>query len=136
MIDIPKFKSPSFFCLAVGLSILAWYYTSAFMLIDKFIPLDFSAQEELLMSNAELKLLEKNEEAKLTIATAKYEAAKYKRDELQKLIDSSFKLHGLSLKVGLFFLFLSIPAFCLEMAWQRSVFNKALKSDADKKVVA
>ncbi len=133
MIDIPKFKSPSILCLAIGVSLIAWYYTHAFVLMDKFMPLDFSTQEELLISKAEFdtaKSIAANDD--LDVIEAKFEAAGYKRAELEKIMGGMFELHRLGLLAGLFFILLTIPAFCFEMAWQKSAFNKALKSDAGK----
>ncbi|AQZ95672.1 hypothetical protein ACFSB1_01655 [Halopseudomonas phragmitis] len=133
MIDIPKFKSPSILCLAIGVSLIAWYYAHAFILIDKFLPLDFSTQEELLISKAELDAARSaSGGVGITVIEAKFEAASYKRVELDKIMGDMFELHRLGLLVGLFFILFTMPVFCFEMAWQKTVFNKALKSDAGK----
>ena len=99
--------------------------------MDKYIPLDFKAQEELIITEAKLKMAKKSD-SDMTMVEAGVEVAKYKREELQKIIDSSFKIHHLSLLWGVVFLCLSVPAFIYEMVWQRKAFNKTLKADADK----
>lgn len=130
MIYIPKLKSPSILCLAIGISLIIWYYAHAFILIDRFMPLDFATQEELLISKAELDAARSTTSgADIAIIEAKLEAASYKRAELEKIMDNMFELHSLGFWAGLFFILFTMPAFCFEMAWQKSAFNKTLKSD-------
>jgi len=128
MIDISKFKSPTVFFLAIGMSLIAWYFTHFFILMDKYIPLDFKVQEELIVAKAKLNTTKKND-SNIIMVEAGVEVAEYKREELQKVINSSFKIHHLSFRLGVIFLCLSVPAFIYEIVWQRKVFNKALKSD-------
>jgi hypothetical protein len=127
LIDIPKFKSPSLFCLAVGISLLAWYYTHAFVLLDKFMPLEFALQEELLITKAELEVAKtQSDQASLAIAEAKYNASEYKTTELKKVMGGAFELHSLALWIGFLFLVLALPAFFIEIGWQKSAFNQAV----------
>ena len=127
MIEIPKFKSPSVFCLAIGISLIAWYYTHAFVLLDKYMPLEFALQEELLVSEAKLEAARiQEDEASSVIAEARLNAAKYKSTEFEKVIGGAFELHSLALRVGIIFLVLAVPAFCFEMGWQKRAFNQAV----------
>nr|WP_297403816.1 hypothetical protein [uncultured Marinobacter sp.] len=127
MVEIPKFKSPSLFCLTVGISLVAWFYTHAFVLLDKYMPMEFSLQEELLVSEAQLESAKmKGDEVQTTVAEAKFNAAKYKNTQFNKVMDGAFELHSHSLWVGILFLLLSIPAFIIEIGWQKKAFNQAV----------
>ncbi|MDM7858961.1 hypothetical protein [Thiopseudomonas acetoxidans] len=133
MSDILKFKSLSRLCLVVGVSLISWYYAHAFFLLDRLMPLDFSTHEELLISKAELDTARlATDSTDILVIEAKFEAASYKRVEFEEIMGSMFELHRLALRVGLLLIIFVIPVFFLEIAWQKFVFNKALKPGVDK----
>ena len=106
---------------------VAWFYTHAFVLLDKYMPMEFSLQEELLVSEAQLESAKmKGDEVQTTVAEAKFNAAKYKNTQFNKVMDGAFELHSHSLWVGILFLLLSIPAFIIEIGWQKKAFNQAV----------
>jgi len=112
MIDVRFFRMAAVFFLTMSVSIFAWYFTYSFTLLEKFLPMEFQAYEEFFVGEAILKDSQITGQMRL-VAEARFDAAKYKKEELELVVKSASHLHSLGGLVGAFFLLLAILFFFL-----------------------